>query len=79
MQVNLSEYRQVKNARVGDIYSGKYPKGGNLNILCNRFGEVVNLGKGPGGPFITGQEFDGGPIRSYSKNKTVKPVFYRKR
>ena len=77
--INLSEYRQVKNPRVGDLYSGKYPKGGNLNILCNRFGEIVNLGKGPGGPFETVQGFDGGPIRSLSLSKAVERKIYRKR
>tara|TARA_B100000745_G_C20052084_1_gene358823 strand:+ start:89 stop:331 length:243 start_codon:yes stop_codon:yes gene_type:complete len=77
--IEETKYRKVKRPRIGDLYDLLYPQGGNRNLLCRRRGEIVKLGKGPGGSFFTGQAFNGGPIRSYSKNKTVKPTFLRKR
>lgn len=48
----------------------RYPTHGQLNVLRNVRGKVVNKGDGPAGPFLTVEE-DSGKIRSFSTKKIV--------
>jgi hypothetical protein len=56
--------------RIGSTVDFRYPTHGQLNVLRNVRGKVVNKGDGPAGPFLTVEE-DSGKIRSFSTKKIV--------
>lgn len=56
--------------RVGDAVSCLYPTHGRLNVLRDVVGEIVKVGRGPRGPYITVQESNG-QIRCLSLSKIV--------
>jgi hypothetical protein len=46
----------IGQLKVGQNFSGMYPTHGNLNVLRNVRGEIVDTGRGPNGTYITVQE-----------------------
>lgn len=68
------KFRDLRNCRYvaeGDVVECLYPKHGRLNILRKICGEVVGMGIGPGGRYIT-VKGEGGVIRSLSENKIIR-------
>mgnify|MGYP001434997652 FL=1 len=71
---NVKNFRDLRSTRyinVGEVVSVNYPKHGKRNILTKLSGEVVAIGTGPGGRYIT-IKGEGGVIRSLSEAKMVK-------
>jgi hypothetical protein len=71
---NVKKFRDLRSSRyvkVGEVVSVNYPKHGKRNVLTKHAGEVVAIGNGPGGRYIT-IKGEGGIIRSLSESKMVK-------
>ena len=71
---NVKNFRDLRSTRyinVGEGVSVNYPKHGKRNILTKLSGEVVAIGTGPGGRYIT-IKGESGIIRSLSEAKMVK-------
>ena len=71
---NVKNFRDLRSTRyvsIGEVVSVNYPKHGKRNILTKLSGEVVAIGTGPGGRYIT-IKGEGGVIRSLSEAKMVK-------
>ena len=71
---NVKNFRDLRSTRyinVGEVVSVNYPKHGKRNILTKLSGEVVAIGTGPGGRYIT-IKGESGVIRSLSEAKMVK-------
>ena len=71
---NVKNFRDLRSTRyinVGEVISVNYPKHGKRNILTKLSGEVVAIGTGPGGRYIT-IKGESGVIRSLSEAKMVK-------
>ena len=71
---NVKNFRALRSTRyinVGEVVSVNYPKHGKRNILTKLSGEVVAIGTGPGGRYIT-IKGESGVIRSLSEAKMVK-------
>ena len=71
---NVKNFRDLRSTRyinVGEVVSVNYPKHGKRNILTKLSGEVVAIGTGPGGRYIT-ITGESGVIRSLSEAKMVK-------
>ena len=52
----IKKFRDLRSTRyvnVGEVVSVNYPKHGNRNVLTKHSGEVVAVGTGPGGRYIT--------------------------
>ena len=70
----VKKFRDLRSTRyinVGEVVSVNYPKHGKRNVLTKHAGEVVAIGTGPGGRYIT-IKGEGGVIRSLSEAKMVK-------
>ena len=71
---NVKNFRDLRSTRyinVGEVVSVNYHKHGKRNILTKLSGEVVAIGTGPGGRYIT-IKGESGVIRSLSEAKMVK-------
>ena len=71
---NVKNFRDLRSTRyinVGEVVSVNYPKHGKRNILTKLSGEVVAIGTGPGGRYIT-IKGESGIIRSLSVANMVK-------
>jgi len=71
---NVKKFRDLRNTRyvnLGEVVSVNYPKNGRKNILTKHTGEVVAIGTGPNGRYLT-LKGEGGVIRSLSEAKMVK-------
>ena len=68
---NFRDLRSTRYINVGEVVSVNYPKHGKRNILTKLSGEVVAIGTGPGGRYIT-IKGESGVIRSLSEAKMVK-------
>jgi len=71
---NVKNFRNLRSTRyvnVGEVVSVNYPKNGRKNILTKHTGEVVAIGNGPNGRYIT-IKGESGIIRSLSEAKMVK-------
>jgi hypothetical protein len=74
VMANVKKFRDLRSSRyvkVGEVVSVNYPKHGKRNVLAKHCGEVVAIGNGPGGRYIT-IKGEGGIIRSLSESKMVK-------
>ena len=70
----VKKFRDLRSTRyvnVGEVVSVNYPKHGRSNVLTNHVGEVVAIGTGPGGRYLT-IKGEGGVIRSLSEAKMIK-------
>jgi len=61
----------IGKLEVGQNFVGMYPTHGKLNVLRHVIGEIVKVGTGPNGDFITVQESEE-KIRCLSVKKIVK-------
>ena len=60
----------IGTLQVGQNFAGMYPTHGKLNVLRHVVGEIVKVGTGPSGDFITVRESKE-RIRSLSVKKIV--------
>lgn len=70
----MKKFRNLRSTRYvneGEVVTCLYPKHGRRNVLTELCGEVVSIGKGPGGRYITIQG-ESGLVRSLSESKIVK-------
>ena len=68
---NFRQLRSTRYVNLGEVVSVNYPKHGKRNVLTKHCGEVVAIGTGPNGRYIT-IKGEGGVIRSLSESKMVK-------
>jgi len=69
--MKMRDLRSLRYVAEGDQVNCLYPKHGSMNVLQRVMGEVVSVGTGPSGKYITVQS-DNGVFRSLSESKIVK-------
>lgn len=66
----------LKDVRVGDIVTLKYPVHGNRNILARRTGEVIRTGVSQSGVRYITVQGEGGLVRSFREGRIVELMPY---
>lgn len=68
---NFRDLRSSRYVNEGEFVTCLYPQHGKRNVLTQHSGEVVAIGTGPGGRYLT-IESDNGVVRSLSESKMIK-------